>query len=425
MLRCGLLLVLMGVASHSLFAQSQRRLGVVDIESSVLSPQERESLLEALRARAAKKSTYKVLSSDEIRSKLHEKNPLRVEYEKNLSDQETLKTEFEAKIQDGKNDYLASRFEEATALFDEAWAGLKNLSLVIRPEWPIEILKLRAASYFFLGEESKARADLATLLDLDPSAALEVDRFPPSFVQIFNSVQSEPRYVWQVWQPQTSDRGVSANLLGVALPVIEGDKGLTIRIPRNHPVLGNQTIVLKREGSVPIVESFEKLPSVVQFRSLGDRTHPTQGLFAPLLPGNSPPKEFKWFEENLQLAASFLGSVHRDTRGAWVLEGQLLESKTLRASMIATSSGEDLKALAEQVVDQLLGSVSKSGEVIVERPPVFSGETVQKSDLRSPKAFYKTWWFWTLAGVGVAGASVGTYFLLNPEKKLEFQLKGP
>lgn len=39
----------------------------------------------------------------------------------------------------------------------------------------------------------------------------------------------------------------------------------------------------------------------------------------------------------------------------------------------------------------------------------------RRAALNRPPAFYKRWWFWTLVGVAVTGAAVGTAFALRPE----------
>lgn len=420
---CAVVVVLFGLTQSSGYAtEGKKRVGVVDLESNFGSFEERRNLLNAIRARLAAKLNWYVLSEQETESRLVQSSAIKSDLEHELQDQEKRKAEVKGLLEQGKNFYLGSQFEDAVRSLDSAFKSLNSIALVVTPELPLEILKYLAAAHFFLGEEEVAKSFLSASLEVDPSAAVETDRFPPPFIQVFNSIQSSQLTSWDLWQADASVSGLRAKFLGIELKVTEEKGKISLKVPRGHSVLGSQMLVLFKEDFKPSSFLLANLPSSVRLDTTQSSRRPTKGLFVPLVPDVTPPTELKWFQDQLQVSNLFLGSVFKDTEGHWSARVQVLEAKTNRLSAIVSSTHENLSTAVDQAVDQLLLSVDRDSAPPKSISAGRSSEaTLSPSD--SEPAFYKTWWFWTLAGGVAAGAGVGTYLLLNQKDSLQFEMR--
>ncbi|MDB5038379.1 MAG: hypothetical protein JWQ35_1907 [Bacteriovoracaceae bacterium] len=400
------------------YAEAPKRVGIIDIESTVLDPNDKESLLSLVRERIAATKLMTAVKADELESKLLQKNPLQKDSEKLMSDHENKKAEIEKQVADARNDYLSSRFDEAIAALQTAFSGLPEASLLLTPDMPSDILKMLAASYFFLGDEAKAKTYLSALLDLDSDALLDAEKYPPPLIEIFNSIKKEAREPLDTWTFESSQKEFKVSFLGFVQPVTEEAAKLTLHLPIKHSLFGAQNIVLSKEGFAPVIAPLSHLPKEVRFVSIEDRRRPTRGLFGPIVSG-TPSAELKWFTNTFQLSIIFLGSAEKNADGIWFLKGQWLETPTSRTSAISESSHENISIAVDHLIDQMMLTLPTDkiqAEPIAETGSTSSMEIVEK------KPFYKTWWFWTLAGVGVAGAGAGAYLFLKPESTLQFQM---
>jgi hypothetical protein len=257
-------------------------------------------------------------------------------------------------------------------------------------------------------------------LDFDPTASMSAERFPPPVVEFYNQVKSQPRFVQKIWSFESNQGGFSATFMGAPVEVKEEGSRYSVVLPIDHAILGQEVVVLKKENFGPLIYPLEKLPPSVRFVTVEDRRRPTKGLFAPL-EEQTPPVELKWFFSQWELNVLFLGSAARNEEGVWTLKGQWLENATSRMSPVITSIRPNLSEAVTQLMDDLSTYLSPDGTVL--EKPTSSISAFEK--VTPSKPFYETWWFWTLAGVGLVGAGVGGYFLLKPDDSLQLSIQGP
>lgn len=391
------------------FGQASKRLAIVDAETEFVSDEQRAELLESLRDRFAVQSAAKVISASEIESRLVSKDPLENETKQLRESHEARATEIEKNIEEAKRYYLASQFDEALTILSAALESLNGAVLALGPETVTEILHLSAACYFFNGDESKAKIQLASLLDLDSGAIVDAQRFPPPFVELFNQVKAERRYSWQSLERSSAAKGIRGKLLGFPLNISENNS-VNLSLPLKHPIWGTKTVVLEADGFAPLLFAVDLVPSKFEFRPLSGARMSTKGLFKPI--GNSTaPVEIKRIASELSADIVLLLQAARESDSQWALQGQLLELQTNVTSPTIDAKAMDMGASIEKLVSGLLDYISYEGRVLPEKnvPP----EDIE--EIAAAKPVYKTWWFWTLLGAAAVGAGVGGYLVLNQD----------
>jgi hypothetical protein len=403
-------------------AEIKKRIGVIDLESSELSPAQKKDALGIIRTRLAARNNWYVISTQEVENKLMQASTAKAGLEKILREQSDALSEVEREFEKGKNLYLSSRFDEAIHSFEGAFEILGRVSLVLKSPLPIEILKYLAASTFFQGDQSKAKNYLEAALALDPAFALEADRFPPPLLELLGSLHGAHRDDWEKWEAELDGdtHVIRASFLGVDLNVAQENKKISLSLPKKNSIFQNQVIVLNAEGSVPQSFALASLPTTIHFESTEPKRRPTTGLFIPIHPDQTPSAELKWFQDQLQASLLFLGAVSKDSQGSWLVRVQTLESRTNRLSAIASSASDHLNVALEQAVDQLLLSSNENSSHSLS--PVGRDDLPAELSTQS-KPFYKTWWFWTVAGAGLVGAGVGAFVLLNQKESLAFEMR--
>ncbi|MBN8554713.1 MAG: hypothetical protein J0L93_04640 [Deltaproteobacteria bacterium] len=421
----GLWLVVFGLFFQSkLYAQATKRLGVVEIEADTISNPDKQRILQSIRDNLKEQRLMVVVSDEEIESKLVQKSKNRNEFEKLRVDSQRRKNELERKVEEGKKFYLASQFEETIGALHSAFKSLKEIAAPASPQVTDEILKLTAASHYFLGNEDQAKVYLSAILDINPSAELSAEQFPPNFIQVFELLRQENRFAFKTWTFEGGGKDVKATIYGYPLN-FEGGESSSVKLPLDHPIWGRASILLEKEGALPELFSLDQLPKEVRFQSMKDRRIATKGLFAPL-GKETPPVELKKIMVLLNLSAVFLGSAVLDLKNQWIIKGQWLESSTNRVSPVITKADANYTQATREVVQELLTFISPEGRILNDRKILPSAGELNGEEvaIESSKPFYKTWWFWSLVGAGALGAGVGTYFAVTSQQdRLKVQVQ--
>lgn len=415
--------ILFFYASVGIFAQTApKRLGVIDIEADALKPGEKENLLLLLKQKLNGQRVLTVVHDDEIETNLVQKNKLRAEVERVRLEHQNKRAEIERQLEEGQRYYLASQFEEAITVLQNTFLSLRDAGLALKPSIVQELLKVLAACYFFMGNEDQAKAYLSTLLDIDESAFLSAQRFPPPLIQLFNSLKLQPRFVWKSVSFATNVRGIKATFLGVSVDVQEGES-LELKLPVDHPVLGNEAVIVEKEGFAPILFLLTAPPSEFRFVSIRDKKISTKGLFGPI-GSSTPPTELKNVAALLNLSVVLLASASHDENGRLAMRGQWLEAETQRTSPVVVVSERSAEHAVNELVLELMQYLSSDGFVLNEKmmpTPSASPEVFEEEVGSTP--FYKTWWFWTAVGVGVVGAGIGSYYLFKTPDQLKLAVE--
>ncbi len=424
------------LSSTSLVAQSVKRLGIIDIETDILTDTDKATLVQFLKDRFSKERMFTLISDQELEDALVEPNRLQAQVEQLKSEHQNRLNELRAHFEEAQKYYQASQFEEAINLLESSWGALKTASLVMDPAFPPEILKLLAACYFFIGKEGKTQEAFATLLDLDSDALLSTQKFPPVLQEIFAKVKKQKRFAYRVWHADSEVHGIRANLLGFPIRFQDSQK-ISFSLPLEHPILNSQVLVIEKEGYLPLVLSLKSLPKDLHWQSLKEKRTTTKGLFRPI-GGNTASPELKNLISKLNLQMVLLASVGRDSAGRWFVRGQLMEEPTGQTTAIVQKNNRAIRDALTEMSNDLLAFVSPEGSLM--QAPRAPANAVQ-NPYRRPTApltkssepnieasnvpFYKKWWFWSIVGVAAVGAGVGTYFLLKPEDELKFEVVGP
>lgn len=407
-------------APISLQAQTNKRLGVVDVETDGLLAPEKIQLLEMFRKRLAEQRILLVVRQEEINSYLVQKNPLREKIKAEILLQENRLSEAKQLLQEGWRYYRASQFGESINVLESAWKALDSAPLVVDLNTVLEILGLLVSCHFFEANEDQALSYMKTILDLSPAHFLDVKKFPPPVVDFFNEAKKEDRYIWKNVEIAGDLEGAMGKFLGRGIPI----RSNTISLPSDHPDLGTKPIVLYKENVAPVVYQMDKLPSRIEFESLGDKRVSTKGLFMPMGEFVTPPLPLKSLLQKMNLSVALLAFATKDLNQNYVLKGQWLETRTSRTSPVVEKRGQSLEKTVDQTVEELLKYISPDGQVMsdVNLSSGNVGAPFAEIEASSSKAFYKTWWFWTLVGVGVAGVGTGSYFLFKPDDTLKFSV---
>ncbi len=415
------------LAFGPVFAQSVKRTGVIDVDSDVLSDADKASVIAFVKDRFAKETYLSLVRDEEIDENLVEKNRLRAQVERLRLDHENRLADLKTQFNEALKFYQASQFEEAIGVLEAAWSSLKTAALVMDTTLPSEILKLLAACHFFMGEESKSKQEFVTLLDLDPESLLSAQRFPPALQELYGKAKAEKRFERKFWTVGSSVQGIRANLLGYPIDFQEGEK-TSFKIPLGHPILGDQVLVVEKEGFVPLLISLKSLPTTLNWQPTSDQRQSTKGLFSPV--GSlTPPVELKKIIQKLNLDLIFLNHVGRDPSGKWMVKAQLLEQPSGRTTPIVQRVNASLREALTEICNELLSYVSPEGAILTNpqrRAAEAQAQAAEKAQVSAEsgedRPFYKTWWFWTIVGVGVAGAGVGAFLLLKPEDSFKFEV---
>jgi len=393
--------------SSSLTAQASKRLALVDLESDFLSPEDKAQALNLLSQRFRDLRTLSTMRMDEVHAKLQQKNKVRAEVEKVRAGQANKKIEIERSLEEAQKYYLASQFEEAITLLNGSLLALNAAALVMNPELPTAILKLLAASHYFQGNEPQARFQISALLDLDPSALIDAQKYPPNFIELFNQIKAETRQSWEVLQLASNVKGIRGHFMGHKIEITEGET-IGLRLPVRNPFWGSKAVVLEADNFAPILFALDRPPTSLEFVSIEDQKTSTSGLLRPI--GNSTaPMELKKLVLLLGADVVFLGALERAENGRLQMSGQWLEEPSGRSSPVVRVAARDIPNVVEKLVSEMLDYISPDGAVLGEKFVPYE----ERPEMAVGKPFYKTWWFWTIAGAAIVGTGVGTYLLLN------------
>lgn len=399
--------VLVCLVIGSVFSQNIKRLALVDIESDFLSAEDKAEILNSLRERLLDLRQVSLIRADEIEARLQQKNPVRADVERVQAQQTNKKVEIERSLEQAQKYYLASQFDEAITLLSGSLMALNSAALAMTVDLPQDILRLLAASHFFQGNEPQARYYLSALLDLDSSAVLNAQKYPPSFIELFNQVKSSGRASWEILQLPSNIRNLKAHFMGQSVEIKEGEL-VSFRLPFHHPVWGSKAVIIEAEGYAPILFTLDKPPSNLNFVSTEDKKLMTKGLFRPV--GNSTaPVELKRLVSGLKPDILFLGAAERSENGLLNVEGQWLEEPTGRSSPVVRVNARDIPTAVEKLISQLLDYLSPEGAVLGEKFVPYE----ERPEMVAETPYYKTWWFWTIVGAAAVGTGLGTYLLLN------------
>ena len=416
--------LLCAVAPFSLRAQAPgqspaRSLAMIDVASRSLSDQQRLEVRAAFLSELSSKGGFRLIPDASIQAAIVKKNPLREEVEKFAKEQKKRQAEVKSQFDSGKKAYLASEFDFAKSTLEKSLAGANEAMWGLESEVAFQILEFLSATELFLGNEERAKFLLGAVLDLDPSYVVDSQKFPPEFNDLFNQVRVQPRFPME-WVKISSENlsDLKVTFMGQMVPT-KIENGLWIEILKGHPFWGKMGLSVDRNGYAPILFDLHQIPRDLEFVSLNDRQVATATLLAPL--GTATPSpELKSLIRSIKADLVILASAERTGSGDFQVEGQWLESQSLRTSPVVVAISDSLERSVQRTVSELFDYLSPLGYVMSEKLVVMAEE----APVAESKPFFKKWWAWAILGVAVAGAGVGGYLLLRPEDNLRVQV-GP
>ena len=402
------------------FAQGSKvRIGIIDINANGLTDQEARDLTVAFREYFASNPNLRVLSKDEINSKLLVKNPLRQKVKALIAAEINRYADLKKEFVRAKKFYLASQFKESNALLRNIWQSLDSVALVIEPKFAEDILGYWGANEYFLGRKRLAKSYFRTLLNFSAEGLLQLKSFPPPIIDFFNEIKGQYSSPNKVILVSGNEMDFKVRFLGRSVDIQPGDR-YAIRLPLDDSRLANQSLVFRKDGFAPLSYRLKEVPDQINFQSLENQSLSTKRLFGTLGSLTLSPQLSKVLNA-IDADVVLLADASKDLKGAWYLKAQWLASKTDERSPLVQSEDKNEKPALTRLEKKLSLFLSKDGHLISRAD--LSQTLTQGSGITEGKVFYRSWWFWTLVSVGAAGAGLGTYFLVKPDDELHFLVR--
>lgn len=403
------------------FAQPKPKVGIVDWESKSLQRDDRQTKLQEIKTRLLAKRPISLVSESEIAQTLSTKNTLKSEVEsKRNQDNERIQSAREVMVR-AEDFYRASKFEESLEGLNAVIDTQMQYPVVADKDLTQKALSLMGVCLFFMGAEDKARNVFGALADLDPEYDLSEEQYPPPVLALFKEVKSAQRFRDHAWRFESSQKQAKALLMGYERPVNEEEGNLVVSLPAGHPFLGKSKVALIKDDFAPVEFSIDALPLKIDWKTLKDTSLPTDKIFS-LSAAKNPSAQLKALLSKWDSTIAFMGRVEKGIDGRWGYQGLWLDSLSLKSSPVVSISDVNDSKAQERFVDELLLYLGDDLRVIASDD---SEAQTRPSLVQASKPFYQTWWFWTLAGVGLTGVGLGTYFMLTAETTHKFSIVGP
>jgi len=397
---------------------SPHQLAVVDAYSQSLDGQALDQYVDELRQKLGQRTRYSVLSKDIIRMRLNRPNPLADAFKQERTHQSQDLQKLELQMDKARELYLASRFGEAIELLQQVWKKLDDVSWVIPPNLPLDVLSYLATCELFRGNETAAKNYLRSVLDLSAYFLLKPNLFPPNVSALLEQVRKEKRFAVQAFELRSNEKEFEAFLLGHRVVIQSGEVNRLL-VPMNHPVLGDKGIVFLKDGFYPETYKLSRFPTEIRWRSRSDQSSSTRGLFGTLGSLTLSPALINVLKDLHAEYFIFL-DIEKTSPKQWGIKAQWLQYPEDRRSAIIEQ--ETKNPIGDQLIliDRLLAQFDSKGDLIIPAPESFGRSA---GLVNETSAFYQNWWFWTLVGVGVAGAGAGTYYLMQGNDELRFSVR--
>lgn len=298
----------------------------------------------------------------------------------------------------------------------------KDLSLFGNLSILAETMLYKAAAHQLLGDEPAAREAFVLFLSLDEEEKIDEKEFPPDTIKFFKEVKDEVDLMpngslFFGNYPDNSEVFVDGRFAGVTPLRIDGliagrhyyvikklgykplagavdvrDKGeheetRALEMFENARFLDESSGRLATEfGSVPMLKE-----SVVTARKLGVKR-------LLVFTGKQKKKSFSF-------GGIAVDADKESYREEWVDEGGDVNALV---SKLLENPGEYASIAS---LEKLLAV--KDAEI---KAPAATKKPIKKKKKEEESSILSAWWFWTVVGVGVAGAGVGTYFIIDGQK---------
>lgn len=398
------------------------RAAIVDFGFDSLDLEEKRTVQQILFQVLSTRSPIPVLSHEEVQGRLLVQNQGREVFEtKKLEDQNRY-SELKLQIDEARQLYVNSRFDEAIVKMRLVWQGLSSVALSLEPTFVSELLALLAVTEWYLKNSDATRRYFSTLLDWDPLYILDTTKFPPPIGEIFTSVQSSPRFPKRKMSFRSNESDLRLRFLGKRWDLEKGPDDIwSVYLPVNHSELGSQVLVVESPDKADRIVPLSNFPPELNLESLVDQVFQTQGLFSVL--GSSTPSP-RLLEVAQRVGANilFLGDFIQDLNGRWQAKAQWFSLVTLEGSVVLEQDGTDLSSVSSLLMARMVELLNREG---IRSEAFLRNRPLARSEMRQEKTspIYEKWWFWTGVGVLTIGAGVGTYFALKPEKQLRFRVE--
>ncbi len=414
LLRLLLIAVLMVTSNESHAAA--RRAAIIDIETNDLSDLEKTALLSTIRERVDRLRIWSLVPNSEIESVLVESSSVEQEFRRDLEIADKAHQVMVGSIAEATALYRESEFDRALALLETAWSMVSEANLKLSAETMQDLFRLKGAVLTLLGDLATAKNVFALWKSVDNAAAIADDIFPPIVIETFQAATLVKALEKRSWTYTTPLGAVGIKYLGFRMEQSLAEDKASLELPLLVPDPG---VVVERQGFRSSIFKLDGLPDQVLLQTLQTKRRSTKGLFAPT--GQlAPHPELKFFVAHLKAWVLFLGSVTRKN-DQFTLLGQWYEGPTGRLSEVREVSDAQLSQAIEALIGRMVDDISSDGTL---REAGKSPETLWLQE-SSPKPFYKTWWFWTLSSLALAGAGIGTYLAVSKDDSFRFEVHTP
>lgn len=391
------------------------RLGVVDIKAESELPGDKEKLLNEVRQEFQWQAIFELLNQDQINVVQQKIDPREIE-QKALREKEVQEWEtFKSLLQRGRQFYSESRFDESLAILNNALSVLPRCGLAIELSLIDDFLAYKAANEFFLSNQKASRNSLIWRNFLTDKKSLDPQKFPPRFIALDLSIKEE-NLTFRNQLVTSEPKNLSVWLLGKNLKTQLVEDKIEFELPKSPDFFSSMRIFFLKEGFVPQSMPISRIPKSIKLEAY-ERTERVKEDVFNILGSVAPSSELIEFVKNRDLDAILLMNASSNLRNEWIVRGQIFRLRNLQKSPVVEVVGKETDEIAKVLVRRLLLFVDKDGDIIEPANSDFKQETYVELPIT------KKWWFWTLVGVGVAGAGTAGYFLLKPEEQLKFSVR--
>jgi len=313
-------------------------------------------------------------------------------------------------LQEGQKALTALELPTAIKKLSQAVEGLSKVLPYIKKQELADAMMALGTAQFENGDKREAHATFARLLTWRGDYKVDLNRYPPEILGIVEDVRKEVERARRGSleirsEPAGAQAYVDGRYLGVTPTFAEG------------LVVGEHWVTLKKEGYKKAVMPAQVSAKMQQLVSIALERSTKYLLVEQALAGvektvGEPQldssadnlKEVLFIDHAVFLRASPAAP------GFITVDGFLYDLRTRRRltrvtkTVTAAKAEKELQTLASALY------LNVSYEV----------ELVESKDLPPPKPyvrppFYKTWWFWTAAGVAVTGVVLGATLAPRPK----------
>ena len=379
-------------------------------EDSLLERQARVSLFQSLQ-----RSNRVKLVPDNVSYKHVEKT-----WREGRSETSALLEQAFKDYRDGKKLYENLSLDEAIKALDSAVSGYRKGISALREN------RYLLASHLYLGMaliirgHSKDGSEyVRQMITLDPSRAghkLPTREFPPKIVelheQLTKQVVNGPRGSIEV--------RTKPNSAAVFLDAVQQSPSPVV--VKEVPV-GEHFLVVEKKGYRPYTQRVDVKAGTVSVEVNLEPWELTQPFVFDQRRDLIAMNNLAQLGESLGTNILVLGRMKFLAEQDVSMTAQLFDTRSKEFSMIVREDTKrgDVQKGAKRLASKLLKNLTNNGLVVAQlSPPATLSGNLDVADNSSPlpsyepdTPMYKTWWFWTIVGVAVAGGAVGGLLVLK------------